>query len=65
VEFNGEPWRSNLAFRDALRVDASLRAEYLRLKEQAVILAPEGRATYNEMKLAFFEGLKERLARAR
>ena len=64
VEFNGEPWRSNLAFRDALNADATLRAEYLRIKEQAVILAPEGRAKYNELKHAFIEGVKARLARA-
>ena len=62
VEFNGEPWRWNLAFRDALRADAILRAEYLRIKEQAVSLAPEGRAKYNELKHAFIEGAKGRLA---
>jgi len=65
VEFNGEPWRSNLAFRDALRADATLRAEYLRVKEQAAILAPQGRAEYNELKHAFIEGVKARLARAK
>ena len=62
VEFNGEAWRWNLAFRDALRADAILRAEYLRIKEQAVSLAPEGRAKYNELKHAFIEGAKGRLA---
>jgi GrpB-like predicted nucleotidyltransferase (UPF0157 family) len=36
VEFDGAPWRSNLAFRDALRADESLRASYLSMKEQAV-----------------------------
>ena len=65
VEFNGEPWRSNLAFRDALRVDATLRAEYVRMKEQAVLMAPEGRAKYNELKHAFIEGVKDRFARAK
>ena len=60
VEFNGEPWRWNLAFRDALRVDAVLRADYQRMKEQAVALAPEGRAKYNELKHAFIEGVKNR-----
>lgn len=61
VEFDGESWRSNLAFRDALRSNESLRAEYLRMKEQAVVVAPEGRATYNELKQSFmelFEGRK-------
>lgn len=47
VELNGQSWRSNLAFRDALRADESLRAEYLRMKEQAVALAPVGRGKYN------------------
>jgi GrpB-like predicted nucleotidyltransferase (UPF0157 family) len=51
-----------LAFRDALKADAILRAEYLRMKEQAVTLAPEGRAKYNELKHAFIEGAKDRLA---
>jgi GrpB-like predicted nucleotidyltransferase (UPF0157 family) len=65
VEFNGEPWRSNLAFRDALRADATLRAEYLRMKVHALTLAPESRAKYNALKHAFIEGVKERLARAK
>jgi GrpB-like predicted nucleotidyltransferase (UPF0157 family) len=55
VEFDGDPWRASLAFRDALRADASLRAEYLRMKEQAVALAPAGRARYNELKHSFIE----------
>jgi GrpB-like predicted nucleotidyltransferase (UPF0157 family) len=61
VEFNGESWRTNLAFRDALRVNRALRAEYLKTKELAVSLAPDGRARYNEMKHSFFENVKERL----
>jgi GrpB-like predicted nucleotidyltransferase (UPF0157 family) len=65
VECEGEPRRSSLAFHDALRADATLRAEYLRLKEQAAILAPEGRANYNELKYAFIEGVKDQLARAK
>ena len=64
VEFDGESWRTNLAFRDALRVDLSLRAEYLRMKEHAVALTPEGRAKYNELKHSFFEKIKNRLERA-
>jgi GrpB-like predicted nucleotidyltransferase (UPF0157 family) len=55
VEFDGESWRSNLAFRDALRADESLRAGYQRTKEQAVAVAPEGRAKYNELKHTFIE----------
>lgn len=55
VEFNGDSWRNNLAFRNALRADQSLRAEYLRMKEHAATLAPEGRAKYNELKHSFIE----------
>jgi GrpB-like predicted nucleotidyltransferase (UPF0157 family) len=65
VEFNGGPWRSSLACRDALRADAALRAECVRMKEQALILAPERRAKYTELKHAFIEGVKGRLARAK
>jgi GrpB-like predicted nucleotidyltransferase (UPF0157 family) len=60
VEFNCQSWRSNLAFRNALRADEFLRAEYLRVKEQAVALAPAGRGKYNELKHPFFERFKER-----
>jgi len=62
VEFNGDSWRTNLAFRDALRADQPLRAEYLRMKEHAVTLAPEGRARYNELKHSFIEKVKLKLA---
>jgi GrpB-like predicted nucleotidyltransferase (UPF0157 family) len=64
VEFNGESWRTNLAFRDALRTDPRLRKEYERMKEQAVILAPEGRPKYNELKHSFIERAKVQLARS-
>jgi GrpB-like predicted nucleotidyltransferase (UPF0157 family) len=50
VEFGGESWRSNLAFRDALRGDASLREQYRALKTEAVAMAPEGRGAYNALK---------------
>ena len=55
IEFNGPSWRSNLAFRDALRASRNLREEYIIAKEAAVKLAPEGRAKYNELKQSFFE----------
>ena len=61
VEFNGQPWRSNLAFRDALRADESLRKEYSRMKEAAATLAPVGRAKYNELKHLFIERLMNAL----
>jgi GrpB-like predicted nucleotidyltransferase (UPF0157 family) len=61
VEFDGESWYSNLAFRDALRADEALRVAYVLMKEQAITLAPVGRAQYNELKRAFIEGLQHRI----
>jgi GrpB-like predicted nucleotidyltransferase (UPF0157 family) len=55
VEFKGESWRSCLRFRDALRASPVLRAQYLKVKEHAVSLAPERRARYNELKQSFIE----------
>jgi GrpB-like predicted nucleotidyltransferase (UPF0157 family) len=55
VEFNGQSWRYNLAFRDALRANRPLREEYLSIKQPAANMAPEGRAKYNELKQAFFD----------
>ena len=40
VEFNGQSWRSSLAFRDALRGDELLRTQYVEAKEKAATLAP-------------------------
>jgi GrpB-like predicted nucleotidyltransferase (UPF0157 family) len=60
VEFNGDSWRSNLDFRDALRADPTLQARYLQVKEQAVALAPQGRARYGELKQLFFAQLAAR-----
>jgi GrpB-like predicted nucleotidyltransferase (UPF0157 family) len=65
VEFRGASWRANLAFRDALRADPALRAEYLRVKERAATLAPAGRAQYGELKQSFFEGVARRLTQIR
>jgi GrpB-like predicted nucleotidyltransferase (UPF0157 family) len=55
LEFEGESWRSSLAFRDALRTHESLREAYVRMKEQAVASAPRGRSKYNEQKQSFIE----------
>ncbi len=55
VEFNGQSWRFNLAFRDAIRANQTLMEEYLIVKQTASNLAPEGRAKYNELKQAFFD----------
>jgi GrpB-like predicted nucleotidyltransferase (UPF0157 family) len=61
VEFGGESWRTNLAFRDALRRDANLRERYVAAKRQAIADAPEGRARYNELKHGFIEQAKAEL----
>ncbi|MBE0579471.1 GrpB family protein [Devosia sp.] len=61
VEFGGESWVSNLAFRDALRRDGQLRDRYLALKVKAVAAAPEGRTAYNAQKQAFIDAVKARL----
>lgn len=59
VEFNGESWRSNLLFRNALRTDTALRDQYLALKQRAIAAAPEGRSKYNELKQGFIAEMKE------
>lgn len=61
VEFLGESWRSNLAFRDALRRDPALRQAYLEEKRRAVTDAPDSRSRYNELKRAFIDAAKARL----
>jgi GrpB-like predicted nucleotidyltransferase (UPF0157 family) len=61
VEFLGDSWRSNLAFRDALRRDPALCQAYLEEKRQAIDGAPDSRARYNELKQAFIDAAKARL----
>ncbi|MGN6488598.1 MAG: GrpB family protein [Devosia sp.] len=58
VEFGGESWASNLAFRDALRSDAGLRDAYLRVKQAAAAAAPDSRGRYNELKQEFIAEAK-------
>lgn len=62
VEYLGEHWSPNLAFRDALRTDSALRLAYLAEKERAIAAAPEGRAKYNALKHAFIAQIKAGLA---
>src|SRR6516164_3248242 len=58
VEFLGDSWCSNLALRDALRRDESLRAKYLEMKERAIEASPASRARYNELKGPFLDKIK-------
>ena len=53
VEYQGESWRASLAFRDALRHDASLRDSYAHEKKRAAAAAPGDRAAYNLQKSPF------------
>jgi len=61
VEHLGESWRSNLAFRDALRNDPVLRQAYLEEKRRAVAGAPDSRGRYNALKQAFIDAAKAKL----
>ena len=58
VEFGGESWAGNLAFRDALRSDDTLRASYLAIKQAAVATSPSDRGRYNELKQDFISAAK-------
>jgi GrpB-like predicted nucleotidyltransferase (UPF0157 family) len=58
VEFLGEEWISNLALRDALRRDQSLRAKYIEVKERAVTASPQNRVRYNNLKGPFLAEVK-------
>ena len=53
VEFESETWRDSLAFRDALRADPALAAQYEAVKQQAIQQAPEGRGRYTDLKGPF------------
>jgi GrpB-like predicted nucleotidyltransferase (UPF0157 family) len=57
VEHRGAVWRACLVFRDALRADSVLAAQYVALKEHAIALVPEGRATYTALKQGFVEAV--------
>ena len=61
VAFLGKEWHSNIALRNALRIDEKLRAAYVAEKERAAAAAPEGRAKYNELKRSFIDKVKASL----
>lgn len=64
VDFRSGEWSSNLAFRDALRRDPALRAEYVEVKERAAAAAPEGRSRYTALKGDFVLRVRASLARS-
>jgi GrpB-like predicted nucleotidyltransferase (UPF0157 family) len=53
VRYGGEEWRAALRFRDALRADPALAAEYARLKRGLAERFPDDRASYTEAKTGF------------
>jgi GrpB-like predicted nucleotidyltransferase (UPF0157 family) len=53
-------WREHLAFRDALRGDAALAEEYLRLKRRLATRHPNGRAAYTDAKATFIRSVVDR-----
>jgi GrpB-like predicted nucleotidyltransferase (UPF0157 family) len=55
VVLDSEPWRRPLAFRDALRADPALAAEYAALKRELAARFPGDRASYTAGKGAFVE----------
>ncbi|MVA80670.1 GrpB family protein [Agrobacterium vitis] len=61
VEYMGESWCSNLAFRDALRRDPLLRDAYVAEKQQAIALSPASRTEYNTLKQTFIDSVKASL----
>ena len=61
VDFDGPSWGPNLAFRDALRADETLRAAYIAEKQHAIEAAQDSRPAYNLAKGAFIADAKSRL----
>jgi GrpB-like predicted nucleotidyltransferase (UPF0157 family) len=57
VESGGTFWREHLAFRDALRRDDALRAEYLALKQRLALRFGPDRAGYTDAKAGFIRGV--------
>jgi GrpB-like predicted nucleotidyltransferase (UPF0157 family) len=53
VPLHGEAWKRMLAFRDALREDKALAAEYGLLKRELAALHPENRSAYTDAKSGF------------
>jgi GrpB-like predicted nucleotidyltransferase (UPF0157 family) len=61
VAYGGNFWVEQLAFRDALRADASLREEYASLKRRLAQALANDRAAYTDAKAPFIRSVLERL----
>jgi GrpB-like predicted nucleotidyltransferase (UPF0157 family) len=55
VPLGGEAWHRMLAFRDTLRENPALAADYARLKRELALRFPDNRAAYTDGKSAFVE----------
>ena len=60
IEYGGELWRNVLSFRDSLRSDPALAAEYTAIKQGAVEQAPVNRARYTDIKGPFIAAVLAR-----
>jgi GrpB-like predicted nucleotidyltransferase (UPF0157 family) len=60
VPLDGDAWKRILAFRDALRMDAALAAEYAFLKRGLATRYPQSRSAYTDGKSGFVETLLAR-----
>ena len=60
VPLHEPAWERMLGFRDALRKDASLAAQYGRLKRQLAARYPDDRSAYTDAKARFIERVLDR-----
>lgn len=65
VELDGEFWRRHLVFRDALRADPALAAEYAALKRRLAAQYGTDRVGYTEAKTDFIQAVEARGAAMR
>jgi GrpB-like predicted nucleotidyltransferase (UPF0157 family) len=61
VPLHGCAWDRMLGFRDALRKDASLAAEYGKLKRQLAARYPNNRSAYTDAKAHLVERVLSRM----
>jgi GrpB-like predicted nucleotidyltransferase (UPF0157 family) len=59
VVFKGPYWHPSIVFRDRLRVDLQLRAEYESLKEELALQFPNDREAYTQAKESFIRKVVE------
>jgi len=65
VEYNAEFWRDHLAFRDVLRQDAQLAADYLALKSQLATEFKQQPKRYTDAKGPFINAVVQRVQKTR